>query len=509
MSRSEKSQRSPQRRISSRKWRRGYGPIGRWAPNPRTSSRRRRRRKGMVPEFLTIAEAGALIGKRELSPVELVESRLARIEQIDGKLNSFIRLLGDQALAAARSAEAEIMAGHYRGPMHRIPIGLKDIYETRGVPTTGHSKVLLDQVPQRDATSVRRLAEAGAIVMGKLATHEFAFGGPSFDLPWPPARNPWDTSRFTGGSSSGTGAAVAAGLVLGGTGSDTGSIRGPAAFCGLAGLKPSYGRISRAGILPLAFSLDHAGPMTWTAEDCAIMLQAMAGYDAADPASANRPVPDYRAALSGDVGGLKIGVVRHFYETDNPANEATRQGIARTTKVFEDLGCLVRELRLPPLADWAACGIIIMLSEAYAIHQTTLRERFADYGEAFRDRMALAALISGGDYIQAVRRRRELAAEYTAAIADLDLMMTAAAPSEAPAIDAVGKFATFERPMLTMPFNDTGTPAMSVCCGYSAAGLPLAFQLAGKPFDEVTVLRAAHAYEQATYWRSTRPRLDG
>jgi aspartyl-tRNA(Asn)/glutamyl-tRNA(Gln) amidotransferase subunit A len=464
----------------------------------------------MVPDFLTIAEAAALIGKRELSPVELVESRLSRIERHDGKLNSFIRVLREPALAAARAAAAEIMAGNRRGPLHGIPIGLKDIYESKGVPTTGHSKILIDHVPQQDATSVRRLTEAGAIVLGKLATHEFALGGPSFDLPWPPARNPWDTSRFTGGSSSGTGAAVAAGLVLGGTGSDTGgSIRGPAALCGLAGLKPSYGRISRAGILPLAFSLDHAGPMAWTAEDCAIMLQAMAGHDPADPASADRPVPDYRAALSGDIKGLRVGLIRHFYEDDNPADEATRQGIAAAVKVFEDLGCSVRELRLSPLAEWAACGVLIMLTEAYAIHEATLRERFSDYGELFRDRMALAALISGGDYVQAVRRRRELAAEFATAMADLDLALTAATPSEAPAIDAVGKFATFERPMLTMPFNVTGTPAMSVCCGYSAAGLPLAFQLVGKPFDEATVLRAAHAYEKATAWRSVRPRLDG
>jgi aspartyl-tRNA(Asn)/glutamyl-tRNA(Gln) amidotransferase subunit A len=463
-----------------------------------------------IPDFLTITEAAALIGKRELSPVELVESRLARIERLDGKLNSFIRVLREPALTAARAAEAEIMAGNRRGPLHGIPIGIKDIYETKGVPTTGHSRILIDHLPQQDATSVRRLTDVGAIVLGKLATHEFAFGGPSFDLPWPPARNPWDTSRFTGGSSSGTGAAVAAGLVLGGTGSDTGgSIRGPAAFCGLAGLKPSYGRISRAGILPLAFSLDHAGPMTWTSEDCAIMLQAMAGHDPADPASADRPVPDYRAALSGGVKGLRIGLVRHFYEDDNPADEPTRHAIAAAVKMFEELGCSVRELRLSPLADWAACGVMIMLSEAYAIHEATLRERFGDYGELFRDRMALATLITGGDYVQAVRRRRELIAEFATAMADLDLVITAAAPSEAPAIDAVGKFATFERPMLTMPFNVTGTPAMSVCCGYSAAGLPLAFQLAGKPFDEATVLRAAHAYEQATPWRSVRPRLDG
>jgi aspartyl-tRNA(Asn)/glutamyl-tRNA(Gln) amidotransferase subunit A len=462
----------------------------------------------MVPDFLTIAEAGALIAKRELSPVDLVQSRLTRIELLDGKLNSFIRVLGDEALAAARSAESEIAAGRRRGPLHGIPIGLKDIYETRGVPTTGHSKVLIDHVPAQDATSVRRLTDTGAIVLGKLATHEFAFGGPSFDLPWPPARNPWDTSRFTGGSSSGTGAAVAAGLVFGGTGSDTGgSIRGPAAFCGLAGLKPSYGRISRAGILPLAFSLDHAGPMAWTAEDCAIMLQAMAGQDPADPASADRPVPDYRAALSGAVKGLRIGLIRHFYETDHPANEVTRQGIAAAVKVFEDLGCLVRELRLSPLGDWAACGIMIMLAEGFAIHEATLRERFVDYGEAFRDRMALAALISGSDYVQALRRRRELATEFATAMADLDLVITAAAPSEAPAIDSVSKFALFERPSLTMPFNVTGGPAMSVCCGYTEAGLPLAFQLAGKPFDEATVLRAAHAYESATTWRSIRPPL--
>src|SRR5438094_818189 len=283
----------------------------------------------MVPDYLTIAEAARLIEKRELSPVELVDSRLERIARLDGRLHSFIRVLADAARHEARATEAEIAAGKYRGPLHGIPIGLKDIYETAGVATTGHSKVMQDHVPQQDAASVRRLRDAGAIVMGKLATHEFAFGGPSFDLPWPPARNPWDTTRFTGGSSSGTGAAVAAGLVLGGTGSDTGgSIRGPAALCGLAGLKPSYGRISRTGILPLAFSLDHAGPMAWTAEDCAILLQAMAGHDPADPGSANRPIPDYRAALNGEVKGLRIGLIRHFYERDNEANPATRDAIA-------------------------------------------------------------------------------------------------------------------------------------------------------------------------------------
>ena len=458
--------------------------------------------------WLTIAEAARLIETRALSPVELVDSRLGRIQRLDGRLNSFIRVLAEPARAAARAAEAEIAAGRYRGPLHGIPLGLKDIYETEGVATTGHSKVMQDHVPAADAFSVARLRQAGAIIVGKLATHEFALGGPSFDLPWPPARNPWDTSRFTGGSSSGTGAAVAAGLVLGGTGSDTGgSIRGPAAYCGLAGIKPSYGLVSRAGILPLAFSLDHAGPMAWTAEDCAILLSAMAGYDPADPASADQPSVDYRPALAGDVRGVRIGHIRHFYETDNPANAATRDAIAAALRTLEGLGCSVRDLTLSPLSEWVACGVVILLSEAYAIHEANLRARFADYGEIFRDRMVLAALLTAGDYVQALRRRRELIREFDRATAGVDLVITAAAPSEAPPIEAVGKFATFERPMLTMPFNVTGSPAMSVCCGYTDAGLPLSLQIVGKRFEDAAVLRLAHAYEEATPWRRRRPSL--
>ena len=462
----------------------------------------------MVADYLTIAEAARLIEKRELSPVELVESRLERIARLDGRLNSFIRVLPEAARAAARAAEAEIAGGRWRGALHGIPIGLKDIYETAGVATTGHSKVMQDHVPQTDAFSVARLKAAGAIVVGKLATHEFALGGPSFDLPWPPARNPWDTSRFTGGSSSGTGAAVAAGLVLGGTGSDTGgSIRGPAAYCGLAGIKPTYGLISRMGILPLAFSLDHAGPLAWTAEDCAILLQAMAGHDPADPASADRPVPDYRAALRGGAKGLRIGLVRHFYEKDNEANAAVRGAIDAAAKTLEGMGCVISDVRLSPLADWVACGVVIMLAEAYAIHEANLRRRFTDYGEFFRDRMALAGLLTAADYVEAVRRRRELALELDRAMAGLDLIMTAAAPTEAPPIEAVGKFSTFERPLLTMPFNVTGSPAMSVRCGFAEAGLPLSFQIVGKRFADATVLRLAHAYEEATEWRKRRPAL--
>ena len=462
----------------------------------------------MVPDYLTIAEAARLIQQRELSPVELVDSRLARIDKLDGKLHSFIRVLADSARAEARAAEAEIAAGKYRGPLHGIPLGLKDIYETAGVPTTGHSKVMQDHVPKADAFSVKKLREAGAVVMGKLATHEFALGGPSFDLPWPPARNPWDTSRFTGGSSSGTGASVAAGLVLGGTGSDTGgSIRGPSAFCGLAGIKPTYGLISRMGILPLAFSLDHAGPMAWTAEDCAIMLRAMAGYDPADPGSAQCTIPDYRAELSGSVKGLRIGLVRHFYERDNEADAATRQAIDGAAKKLKELGCSVGELSLSPLPEWSACGMTIMLCEAYAIHEANLRRRFTDFGENFRDRMVLGGLVSGADYVQALRRRRELVAEFDRAMAGLDLVIPASAASEAPPIDQVPKFTLFERPSLTIAFNLTGSPAMSVCCGYADSGLPLSFQIVGKRFEDATVLRLAHCYEQATEWRGRRPAL--
>ena len=462
----------------------------------------------MVPDYLTIAEAAKLIQQRELSPVELVESRLARIEKLDGKLHSFIRVLADTARAEARAAESEIAAGKYRGPLHGIPLGLKDIYETAGIPTTGHSKVMQDHVPKADAFSVKKLRDAGAVVMGKLATHEFALGGPSFDLPWPPARNPWDTTRFTGGSSSGTGASVAAGLVLGGTGSDTGgSIRGPSAFCGLAGIKPTYGIVSRMGILPLAFSLDHAGPMAWTTEDCAIMLQAMAGHDPTDPGSANRPIPDYRAALKGDVKGLRIGLVRHFHERDNEVNAATRNAIDAAAKQLAELGCSVRDVTLSPLPEWSACGMTIMLCEAYSIHEANLRRRFTDFGENFRDRMVLGGLVSGADYVQALRRRRELVAEFDRAMQSVDILMTAAAPSEAPPIDQVPKFALSERPSLTIAFNVTGSPAMSVCCGYTEAGLPLSFQIVGKRFDDATVLRLAHAYEQATPWRGRRPNL--
>ena len=461
----------------------------------------------MTP-FPTIAEAARLIAAKQISPVELTRHCLDRIEKLDGALHSFLLPTAERALADATAAEARIMKNGPKGPLDGIPIGHKDIYNTKGIRTTAHSRLLQDNVPEADATSVRLLAEAGTVLLGKLATHEFAFGGPSFDLPWPPARNPWNPDHFTAGSSSGTGAAVAAGLVLGGTGSDTGgSIRGPAALCGIAGIKPTYGLVSRAGILPLAFSLDHAGPMAWTVEDCAILLQAMAGHDPADPASADRTVPDFRADLGKGVKGLRIGVPRHFHESDCPASEGVRRGIDDALDTYTRLGAEVREITLSPLMDYQACGFLIMVTEAYAVHEQWMKSSFNSYGELLRDRMAMGALISAADHMQAVRRRRELCAEMAAAFGDLDLLVTAAQPAEAPRINAVPKWANLERPTFTMAFNVTGYPAMSVCTGFGAGGLPVSMQIVGRPFDEATVFRAGHAYETAMSWRSRRPAL--
>ncbi len=333
-------------------------------------------------------------------------------------------------------------------------------------------------------------------------------GGPSFDLPWPPARNPWNPEHFTAGSSSGTGAAVAAGFILGGTGSDTGgSIRGPAALCGIAGIKPTYGLVSRAGVLPLSFSMDHAGPMAWTVEDCALLLQAMAGYDPVDPASADRPVPDFTADIAKGVKGLRIGVVRHFFEIDNPVSPATLQGINHALDVFEHLGADVRDVTLSPLADYHACGSIILTSEAYAIHEPWLKTRFNDYGELFRDRLAFGGFIRATDYVQALRRRRTLCEELKAAMSGFDILVSASQVAEAPLITEVPKWATMEKPSLTMPFNLTGYPAMSVCSGFGAGGLPVSVQLIAKPFQEPVLFKAGHAYETAIATRKRRPTL--
>jgi aspartyl-tRNA(Asn)/glutamyl-tRNA(Gln) amidotransferase subunit A len=459
---------------------------------------------------LTIAEAARRIAAKQLSPVELAKTHLDRIRRLDPQLNAFLLVTEERALADAKAAEARQMSGALRGRLDGIPIAHKDIYNTAGIRTKAHSKLLEHNVPTRDAHTVRKWADAGTVMLGKLATHEFAFGGPSFDLPWPPARNPWNRDHFTAGSSSGTGAAVAAGLILGGTGSDTGgSIRGPAALCGIAGIKPTYGLSSRSGILPLAFSLDHAGPMAWTAEDCGLLLQGMAGHDPEDPASVDRPVPDFTAELGRGVKGLRIGVVRHFFEADHRASDATRAGIDAALDFFRREGAEVRDITLSPMADYHAVGYLLMITEAFALHGPWMRERFMDYGELFRDRISLAATVSGPDMIQATRRRRVLCREMAAAMENLDIIVSASQPGEAPRIDSLAKWINMEKPSFTMPFNVTGFPAISICTGFGVGDLPVAMQLAGKPFAEPTLLRAAHAYEAAMKWRARRPAMAG
>jgi aspartyl-tRNA(Asn)/glutamyl-tRNA(Gln) amidotransferase subunit A len=464
----------------------------------------------------TIAAAARQIAAKELSPVELTRACLDRVHALDNRLHAFIHLTEERALAEARAAEAAIMAGGPSGKLHGIPIGLKDIVDTKGIPTTCQSRLLQDNVPDRDAACAEMLAAAGAVLIGKTTTHEFADGGPSFDLPWPPARNPWNTEHFTAGSSSGTGAAIASGMILCGIGTDTGgSIRGPAALCGIAGLKPTYGLVSRAGVAPAAFSLDHVGPMAWTAEDCAIMLQALAGHDPRDPASADRPIPDYLKALGGGIKGCKIGVIHHFHETDHKVSDGTQRGITAAIATLRDLGAEIREVRLSPLQDWAACGTLISMTERAAAYEEWARTRLGEFGERVRSRLMLGAFVTGVDYVQAVRRRRELRAELKAAMADLDVVLTASQPNEAPKIDAVPKWDTFQQPSFTMPFNVAGYPAISICSGFGPTdqvrgpeahgGLPVAIQLVGKPFQEATVLRIADAFEKATPFRDRRP----
>ena len=350
--------------------------------------------------FLSIAEAAGLIARRQLSPVALTRAFLDRIAAIDPQLNAYLLVTAEQALDQARIAEAEIMAGHYRGPMHGIPFALKDIYCTAGIRTTSHSRTRADYVPGFDATTVAKLHQAGAILLGKLATHEFAHGGPSFDLPWPPARNPWNREHFTGGSSSGSGAGVAAGLMMGALGSDTGgSIRNPAALCGLAGLKPTYGLVSRFGVYTNSFSYDHAGPMTWSVEDCAIMLQAIAGHDPKDPASADQRVPDYRAALTGGIKGLRIGVLRHLFEQDAPIPPVAKAALEAAFDVLRGLGAELEDTNIRPAQVYHDVKITGAESELYAVHEPALRTRLGDFGEDFLGRTLGALLISGADYV--------------------------------------------------------------------------------------------------------------
>lgn len=451
----------------------------------------------------TIAAAARLIKARELSPLDLVEGLLRRIEAIDPVINAFLTVTAEQALAQARIAESEIGKGRYRGPLHGIPFGLKDIYETAGIRTTGHSKVYASNIPRRSAAAADKLHDAGAILMGKLATHELAHGGPSFDLPWPPARNPWSPDHFTGGSSSGSAAAVAAGLVLGSLGSDTGgSILGPASLCGLCGVKPSFGLVSRFGVMPDSFSLDHCGPLAHTIEDCAILLEAIAGYDPRDHSSIDQPKPDFRAAFRSELKNVRIGVVRQFGDEQAAANDELRGAIDEALRVMQGLGARLHDVRLRPMRDYHAVWTVIEAPETFAIQRQALVERAQDFGTAFLERTLFACLIQGADYVQAQQERTRMIGEIQDAFADCDVLVGAGA---GPAPRLSPSLAVWPNPNRAVPFALTGRPAVSICSGYSKAGLPLGMHLTGRPFHDADLLGIAHAYEQATSWSQRRP----
>jgi aspartyl-tRNA(Asn)/glutamyl-tRNA(Gln) amidotransferase subunit A len=455
----------------------------------------------MDSQDLSIAEMGKALRAGQVTAVALAQDALNRIEARDQDLKAFLVVTKDRALADAQAADQDLKSGADRGPFHGIPYALKDIYDTAGIRTTCHSKLRLDNVPNEDSVVAARLKDAGGVLLGKVATHEFALGGPSFDLPFPPARNPWNPEHVTGGSSSGSATAIAARMVRMAMGSDTGgSIRGPAAWCGLAGIKPTYGRVSRRGVFPLSWTLDHCGPLSRSVEDSAIALQVLAGYDPLDGACADVPIPDYRADLERGVQGLRIGVPRAFFATASVATHDVMAGIDRTLAQLRDAGATVEDIELPDYALFAAAGRVIMMAEAFAIHEADMQTRLMDFGEITASRFVLGAAITASDYINALRARRELTDAVNAALSRYDAFLTASALTTAPRFDEAVDNRASASPMQTIPFNVTGHPAMSVPVGLASDGLPIGVQVVGRPFDEPTVFRISRAVERLSGW---------
>jgi aspartyl-tRNA(Asn)/glutamyl-tRNA(Gln) amidotransferase subunit A len=455
----------------------------------------------------TICEAAARLADGRLTSTALTTLCLDRIEQYDGKLHSFITLAPERALEMAVRADREIRDGMRIGPLHGIPYAAKDVYATAGLKTTGGSRMFRDNIPDYDATAISRLNAAGAILLGKLATHELTYGGVDATLPWPPARNPWDFERDPGGSSSGGGAAVAAGLCLAALGTDTGgSIRVPAALSGIAGFKPTFGRVNRHGVMQNSLTLDHCGPMAWTVGDCAHVLQVISGYDINDPASSTHPVPDFAAGLSRDIKGVRIGVVSHFWKRDLPAEQAVRDGMTAVLEQLEELGAALREVELRPLAEYAEAKAIIQMPEIFSLYGADARDHSDLFGPKFRNRIAPGGEVTAANYLQAQRRRSELTRQMSEAMIDFDVLVTSGPYPAGKLADIAGE-TQLNKVEITVPFSMTGFPVISICSGFTSPGLPLSTQIIGRPFDEAAVLRVASAYEKATPWRYRRPLL--
>jgi aspartyl-tRNA(Asn)/glutamyl-tRNA(Gln) amidotransferase subunit A len=453
---------------------------------------------------LSLSEASELIAARKLSPLELTQACIARAEALEPQLNTFITRTFDTALVEAKQATADIAAGRLRGPLHGVPFALKDLYETAGVRTTAGSKLRENYVPAEDAETVARLKQAGIVLLGKLNTHEWALGGTNLNVWYGATHNPWGLDQITGGSSGGSGAALAAGLCLGSLGSDTrGSIRLPASFCGVTGLKPTYGRVSLRGIVPLNWSLDHSGPMARTAADCALILQAIAGYDDLDPTSADVPVPDYWAQLGDGVQGLRIGVPRNYFFDPEAIEPEVEQAVREAARAFEALGAKVVDVEAPepPAAD-------AFLADGGAYHEENVTAHPEAYSELIRTRFQGAAELKAMEYSRSRYRQLELKRAYKRLFREVDLLLTPTALTTAPLIPDRADWATiFPSTLLhnTSPFNTTGSPAISLPCGFSSAGLPIGVQLAGRDWEEALVLRTAHAYQGATDWHKRQP----
>ncbi|MGH7824850.1 MAG: amidase [Candidatus Binatia bacterium] len=453
--------------------------------------------------YLTIDEAHKLIETRSLSPVELTRAILERIEAVGGRLHAYTNLMADSALAEARMAEAEILKGHYRGALHGIPVAVKDQLDVRSAPA--EIRKLNASAAERvaDATAVMKLREAGAIMLGKLTMSSMP-GEP------PQPCNPWNLKRITGGSSTGAGAAVAAGLCMGALGEDTaGSIRNPASLCGIVGFKATYGRVSRRGLAPLGWSLDHCGPMTWTVEDNAHMLEAVAGYDAEDPTSINVPVPKYTDALKEDVKGMVIGVPRHFIEELRGKTDAeVMMLVDKSIRELESLGARFQDVTIPTIKYATQANAVIYYNEHYAGHREEAKTAIKTGATARRARIYFGVLTGSADYLQAQRIRSKVKRECLEVFQKVDLLALPCQLSTAPAFEEVDALDTLRKhlaPEYQSPFNLAGLPAMSVPCGFSSSNLPVALQLVGRPFDERTVFRAAYTYQQHARWYEKRP----
>ena len=465
--------------------------------------------------WLRATEAAALIRGKQLSPTDLVRAYLDRIDHLDGTLHAYIVVCREEALAAARAAEQALARGNVVGPLHGVPIAVKDQFHARGMATTAGSRVLAGSVAADDATIIARLRSAGAILLGKLNLSEFALGG-TLDPPFGQPRNPWDRERDPGGSSSGSGVAAAAALASATLGEDTGgSVRSPAGWCGAVGLRPTWGLVSRHGTIPVSWSMDIAGPLTRSVEDCALLLGAIAGADPRDPLTSARPVPDYRAALRDDTRGLTIGVIRELCGSADTEGEV-KAAVSAAAAQLASLGATVDEVSLPLLPLAGAVFMALADSEGAGLHARWLRERPLDYDAGTRRRLLTASLLPATLYHQAERARVLIRNQVWSALDRYDLLLAPTAPTPAPLIastkaplqsgDAAAR-RFFTRRSFTTPASLAGVPALSLPCGFTAGGLPIGLQLIGRRFEDATVLRAAHAYERSTPWHDRRPSL--